>query len=305
MKFIIKSALAITTMIIMTNGCVTKPDTESPIKKIDMQGHRGARGLMPENTIPGFIKALDLGVSTLEMDLAITKDGEVIVSHEPWISSEICQLEDGVDITNDSLGLNIYQMSYEQIKQYDCGTKPHLRFPNQQKMVVAKPRLRDVIETVEEYASKHLVKGFRYNIEIKSMPDGDEIFHPNPADFSVKVYQLLDSLLDIDRVTIQSFDFRVLQYYRQNYPQVELAVLIENKDSWQENIEKLGFVPAIFSPDFKTLDEQSILQLQAKGMKVIPWTVNEGKDIEDLISWGVDGIITDYPNIAVDLINKQ
>jgi glycerophosphoryl diester phosphodiesterase len=107
----------------------------------DLQGHRGCRGLMPENTIPAMLKAIDLGVTTLEMDVVITKDNKVVVSHEPWMEKEITTKPDGsfINTTVESMEFNIYKMNYDEVVKYDVGMKPHPRFPNQQKMKVVKP----------------------------------------------------------------------------------------------------------------------------------------------------------------------
>ena len=128
------------------------------IPKFDIQGHRGARGLRPENTIPAFLMALDSGVTTIELDVAITKDKRVVVSHEPWMSAEICLDPNGNDIPKkEEMKYNIYQMTYEQVKQFDCGLKPHERFPEQQKMKIHKPLLSDVIIAVENHIKNFTV----------------------------------------------------------------------------------------------------------------------------------------------------
>jgi glycerophosphoryl diester phosphodiesterase len=269
---------------------------------LDIQGHRGARGLLPENTIPAFKKALDLKVSTLELDLAVTGDGQLIVSHEPWISPEVCLAQGGEEIPHDQdRKLNIFRMTYEEVKSYDCGSKEHDRFLQQEKIVAYKPLLTDMIQTSEAYGDEIGYTEFNYNIEIKSLPQGDKIYHPVPSEFSDLVYSTVGSLLSWERVTIQSFDFRVLQYFNEKYPDVQLVALVENLDSWQSNIEALGFTPDVYSPYFKHLTQDNIPAIQEAGMKVVPWTVNTAEEMNQLIEWGVDGIITDYPNIAVNL----
>lgn len=269
------------------------------IPKFDVQGHRGARGLMPENTIPAFLLALDSGVTTLEMDLAITKDKQVIVSHEPWMSAAFCLDSLGNTIKEkDEKKFNIYKMTYAQVRKFDCGTKVNDRFPEQQKMKVEKPLLRDVILTVEKHIKNKTRYEVDYNIEIKSEKDGDNKFHPRPAEFSDMVYNLIDQYLPWDRVVIQSFDFRVLKYWHEKYPEVRLAALVENLNTVDENIKQLGFRPSIYSPDYKLLSKGEIKYIHGLGMRVIPWTVNDEKEMQELKTWGVDGIITDYPNRA-------
>ena len=122
------------------------------------------------------------------------------------------------------------------------------------------------------------------------------LFHPKPADFSDLVYNLIDRKISWNQVTIQSFDFRVLQYFNKTYPNVQLALLIENEMEWKFNIDSLGFTPAIYSCNYMLLSRNIIEEMQSEGMAVIPWTVNEREDMDQLLKWGVDGIITDYPN---------
>jgi glycerophosphoryl diester phosphodiesterase len=264
----------------------------------DLQGHRGARGLMPENSIPGMIKALDLGVNTLELDVVITKDGEVVVSHEPWMNPVICTLPNRDLILENGENLNLYKMTYAEIKQFDCGSKSHPSFPEQANFHVSKPLLKDLIGTIEKYVRTHSLPLPNYNIEIKSSREGEELFHPSPNDFSDIVYQLLEQTIDWDRVNIQSFDFRVLKYFHQTYPEVKLAVLVDKPENFENHLEDLGFIPQIYSPYFTTLDASIVKKIQSKGMKVIPWTVNAKSDMQRLLKMKVDGIITDYPNLA-------
>ena len=264
----------------------------------DLQGHRGSRGLMPENTIPAMIKALDLGVTTLELDLAVTKDAQVIVSHEPYMNPIICLTPERAEIPSGDKLHNICQMTFDEVILYDCGTKFHSGFPQQVKFHVTKPRLADMIDAVEKYVSDMGLPKPNYNIEIKSSPDGDGIYHPSPKEFSDIVYQLINKKLDWSRVNIQSFDFRVLQYMHQVYPQVTLAMLVETAANPIEQLIELGFEPQIYSPYFVALTKETVDLLHQKGMKVIPWTVNSSEQMEKLLAMGVDGIITDYPNLA-------
>jgi glycerophosphoryl diester phosphodiesterase len=275
--------------------------------KFDVQGHRGARGLRPENSIPGFITALNYGVTTLEMDLAITKDKKIIISHEPWFSSEICLDSAGVVIPKEQERFkkyNIYQLTYSEIQVFDCGSKPHPRFPEQEKIKIAKPLLRDAIIAVENHIKSYSLYEVDYNIEIKSLPEGDNKFHPAPEEFSDLVFQLIDEYLPWERVVIQSFDFRVLKYWNTKYPQVRLAALVEkqpNPVAARETLNTLGFTPSIYSPDFLLLDQETVKIMKQKKIRVIPWTVNETEDMKRLKALGVDGFITDYPNRAAEL----
>ena len=137
------------------------------VATIDFQGHRGCRGLMPENTIPAFLKALELQVTTLEMDAVITKDGKVIISHEPFFNHEITTKPTGDSVTeSEEKSLNIFTMNYDSVVKYDVGLKPHPRFPLQQKIPAIKPLLIDVIDTAENYCNKYKRNPVYYNIEI-------------------------------------------------------------------------------------------------------------------------------------------
>jgi len=272
------------------------------IPKFDLQGHRGARGLKPENTIPAFIAALDYGVTTIELDVVITKDKQVVVSHEPWISPEICLKPDSTPVTKaESKTFNIYQMDYSQVLGFDCGSRGNERFPEQEKIVARKPLLMEVIAVVEDHIKNHSAYEVDYNIEIKSAKSDDNKFHPTPEVFSDLVYQVISQYLPMERVVIQSFDFRVLKYWKKKYPTVRLAALVENKNSIETNLKELGFSPSIYSPYFKLIKQQNITALQKRKIRVIPWTVNEVEDMKKMKSWGVDGIITDYPNRAAEL----
>lgn len=273
------------------------------IPKFDLQGHRGARGLKPENTIPAFIAALNHGVTTLELDVVITKDRQVLVSHEPFMSSEICLKPDSSLISEEEAPkYNIYKMSYAETQRFDCGLKVHPRFPEQEKMPATKPLLRNVIAAAEDHIKSYTFYEVDYNIEIKSEKAGDGKFQPAPEEFSDLVYQLIDLYLPWERVVIQSFDFRVLKYFHKKYPHVRLAALVENQKTADANLKELGFSPSVYSPDFTLLKSQSaVTALKKKKIRVIPWTVNEVEDMKRLKLWGVDGIITDYPNRATEL----
>lgn len=249
--------------------------------------------------------ALDSGVTTLEMDVVISKDRHVVVSHEPWMNAAICLTPEGTEIKpTDERKFNLYQMTYEEIKRWDCGSKGNVRFPEQQKMATYKPLLTDVIIAVEKRIRDKMSYEVDYNIEIKSLPAGDNKFHPTPAEFSDLVFQLIDQYLPWNRVVIQSFDFRVLKYWHEKYPHVRLAALVDNLKTIDENLRNLGFTPSIYSPNFKLVTKNEIEYCQSLNMRIIPWTVNEEADIADLIKWRADGIISDYPNRVVKLKKK-
>uniref|UniRef100_UPI0032EBA8BA glycerophosphodiester phosphodiesterase n=1 Tax=Ekhidna sp. TaxID=2608089 RepID=UPI0032EBA8BA len=267
---------------------------------IDIQGHRGARGLAPENSIPAFLMAAEMGVNTLELDLVVSKDHQLVVSHEPFFSPDFCLRPDGNRIPADSI-INIYQMEYAEIKKFDCGSIGNPRFPDQEKMSVYKPLLSEVLDQVKEAGFDSI----RYNIELKTQLETDSIFHPTPDIFSELVVSLLKEKNLLDRVTIQSFDFRTLRYIRANYPEIQLAALIENELSWKDNIGQLSFTPEIYSSYYQLLSQDIVKEIQTAGMRVVPWTVNDSAEMKKLIAWGVDGIITDYPDRALKVIKRK
>jgi len=270
---------------------------------LDLQGHRGMRGLFPENSILGFLKALELGVNTLELDIVMSGDTQLVVSHEPFISSAICQYPGGKQIPKEmEKELNMYHMTYQEIKAFDCGSLFNNDFLLQEKSRISKPLLTEVLDTVEQVAT---AKGqlIHYNIELKSELALEGIYHPEVAVFCQVAYQAINDQVDWRRITIQSFDFRILRYFNKHYPEVQLALLIENELSWELNIDSLGFKPEIYSCDYALLSAETISELQEINMKVIPWTVNDSIDMRQLIHWGVNGLITDYPNIALQILN--
>lgn len=266
----------------------------------DKQGHRGARGLMPENTVPAMYKALDLGVTTLEMDVVITRDRQVILSHEPFFSHEITTTEfnDSVSVSQEK-GLNIFKMTYEETRRFDVGLKPHRRFPNQEKIAVNKPLLSELIDSVENYCRQKGLVLPQYNVETKSTPFTDNIFHPTPAEFVELVIGVIKTKGIEKRTIIQSFDFRTLQYLHGKYPEIRTAALIEDYDkrTFENHLQILGFEPSIYSPHYSLVNEELVKKCHGRNVKVIPWTVNDKSSIDRLRALGVDGIITDYPNL--------
>ena len=268
--------------------------------KIDKQGHRGCRGLMPENTIPAFLKAIDLGVNTLEMDVVFTQDNQAILSHEPFLNHEITTLPNGEFVLEaDEKALNIYKMPYSEVIKYDVGLKPHPRFPQQFKMQVHKPLLSDMIDMVEKYVKSNNKKAIFYNIETKTTPQTDGIFHPKPKEFvDLLMAVILEKKIE-KRVIIQSFDSRTLHYLHKTHPEIKTALLVENfdKKEFSQQIIDLGFTPTIYSPAYELVTQKLVEECKAKKVKLIPWTVNDIEIMKKLLKMGVDGMISDYPNL--------
>jgi glycerophosphoryl diester phosphodiesterase len=269
-----------------------------PSRQIDWQGHRGARGLAPENSLPAFLLALEYPqIRTLELDVVISADSQVVVSHEPWMSADICSLPDGRPVSEETAtDLNLFQMTYAEIQAYDCGRRTHPRFPEQRPLAVPKPTLAAVVTAVEDRCQDLERPAPGYNIEIKSKPEWDDSYTPPPTVFATLVVQEVQRLGIADRTTIQSFDPRSLRAVRALDSTLTLALLIDNAYGFRRNLDSLGFQPDIYSPHYALVSHQLLTDLHAAGLQLIPWTVNDTATMRGLYELGVDGIITDYPN---------
>ena len=273
---------------------------------IDLQGHRGARGLFPENTIPAFLYALDLGVTTLEMDIAINAEGNAVLSHEPWMSAKICSHPDGREVTlQEEKSLRIYAMSDAEVAGFDCGNRGHPNFPRQKPMAVSKPLLSDVLRAVAKRSAKTGRDPVLFNIEIKSRPEDDLIFHPDVREYADILYQTLKRHDVVDRTTVQSFDPRALEATHAIDADISTALLIEHSDGLQNDLARLSFVPRIYSPDYRLLNKKTVNTAHSKDIQVIPWTVNDEDSMRRLLSMGVDGLITDYPDIGIKVLVER
>jgi len=274
-------------------------------QSFDLQGHRGARGLLPENSIPAFLLACDLGVTTLEMDTVINAEGHVVVSHEPWMSAKICSHPDGAAVAaSEEKNLRIFAMNDMELAAFDCGRRGHPDFPRQRAMAVSKPLLRDVFQAVAARAESTQGLDMRYNIEIKSRPDHDGIFHPDVIEYANRLYAVVKEFGLIAQTTIQSFDPRALEAIHRIDPGISTSLIVDNADGLHANLSRLGFTPTIYSPHFKLLDKQQIADAHKLGIRVVPWTVNDETAMRDLIAFGVDGLITDYPDIGMDVLRR-
>lgn len=275
-------------------------NTPMPLPAFDLEGHRGSRGLMPENTIPAMMKALDLGVTTLEMDVAITSDGQVILSHDPYFNKDISTAPDGQPVTAEAeKGYIIFQMTYEQTQQFDVGKRKHPHYAQQVNLPATKPLLADVIDNAEAFAK---LKGRElpfYNIETKTTPATDGVYHPVPETFVEVLMGVIEKKRIKERVIIQSFDFRTLKIIHEKYPGIRTSALVEgnNRGDLQAQLNELGFVPDIYSPFFAMVTDSLVAACHANNMKVVPWTVNDAVMMERLKRMGVDGYISDYPNL--------
>lgn len=276
-----------------------------PYKLADIQGHRGCRGLRPENSIPAFLHAINLGVHTLELDVVVSKDGHVIVSHEPWLSHVFCKDPEGNPIAEaDEKSWNIYEMDYETLKKCDCGSLPNPRFPEQQLEPVFKPSLGDVIKAVNAHTADKDIAPIRYNIEVKYVAENDGIFHPSVQEFTQRV---IDTIMEYgieDLTTFQCFDLDCLRFAKEIAPNLTLALLVYNEDGMEKNMERLGFQTPIYSPYYQWLTAEDMTFARANDIKVVPWTVNEVEEMAQMMDMGVYGIITDYPDRLIEYVDN-
>ena len=271
------------------------------MKKVEIHGHRGDRGHFPENSIPAFLSALQKGVDVIEMDVVISKDKKVVVSHEAFMASAYVLQPNGANISKEEeRNFNLYEMNYAEIKTFDAGSKINQKFLQQQKIKTYKPLLSEVISVVENFTKKHQLPSVKYNIEIKSEVEDYGIFQPEPEEFVHLVAQVLKDHQIENRVILQSFDIQILEEIHQQYPFFTLAYLVEDGET-TANLKKLSFTPSIYSPHYALLSSQKVKKLQQQGIKVIPWTVNTTKDLQQMMAFGVDGIISDYPELAINI----
>jgi glycerophosphoryl diester phosphodiesterase len=274
--------------------------------KFDLQGHRGARGLRPENSLPAFLLALELGVTTLELDVVISRDKKVVVSHDPWFNPLVSALAHGIDASEDMQLLKIYDLTYDQIRQINVGAKQHPLFPRQIPLPVYKPLLSEVFAHSEAFSKEIGRDPVSYNIETKSTVEGDGTLHPKPEEFVDLLLTEIDSAGVSERTTLQSFDQRTLISAKDRRSPVTFSLLVDSMESGnlESRIARLGFQPEIFSPDYKLVDEALVADAKRLGVEVLPWTVNTREQMIRLLEMGVDGIITDYPDLGVTLLDR-
>jgi glycerophosphoryl diester phosphodiesterase len=264
-------------------------------KKFHMQGHRGVRGLMPESTIDGCIEAVRLGFDGLEIDVVCSNDGQVVVSHDPWMSSMFCDFPNGdAVLIQNTERVNLYKMPYYLIRQFDCGSRGNARFPNQKHLKTYKPTLTELIEAVFLFCDTHNYPKPFFNIEIKSHPDWYGKYVPMPLDF-IKLLKDPLSILPIDTYYISSFDPIFLKAFKKVNPKTTLAFLTENRLSLKDNLKNLGFKPDIYSPYYCHLNDATIRLCKKTNIELIVWTVNDLVSINRLKSQGIRGVISDYP----------
>ncbi|NJL75520.1 MAG: glycerophosphodiester phosphodiesterase [Saprospiraceae bacterium] len=187
-------------------------------------------------------------------------------------------------------------MTYAEVLGYDCGSVVHPNFPDQEKTLARKPSFSAAVVSVDTHTKRYDLPSPRFNIEIKSQPAWDSVFHPKPPIFARLVVDAVMELNIKDRTTIQSFDVRALKEVHRLDSTFSMALLVETSNGLEQDLQNLGFTPAIYSPYYKLVTPELVTQVHTKGMKIIPWTVNDTTEMRNLMAMKVDGIITDYPN---------
>lgn len=274
--------------------------TNQNFPEFSYEGHRGARGLYPENSIGAMKKAIDIDkVTTLEMDCHITKDKKVVVYHDHFLNDVFVQNMNGSPLSNQDKNNLIYNYTYDELKKFDIGSKTNTFFPEQENVKTEISLLSDLIDAAEKYAAEKRKTPMFYNIETKSSKGKDHEYHPRPDEFSDLILSIVFEKGIAERTVIQSFDKRTIQYIHKIYPQIKTSYLIsaKNEKTVEELVEDLGYTPFIISPNYNIVTKDFVNDAHKLGIKVVPWTVNTKEEIEAIIETGVDGIISDYPNL--------
>jgi glycerophosphoryl diester phosphodiesterase len=284
--------------VIVTDRFGSTYEQEITLRSIDVEAHRGGAGLMPENTIEAMLNGLKLGANTLELDLHITRDGQVIVAHDAHFNPGFTTKPDGRELTGEEAkNLPFYKLTYDEIRPYDTGSKAYKKFPEQKKMPTHIPLVSALIDSVENYAATHGMSPVYYNIEIKSNKNLEKKgVIPPYREFTDKAMAVLQSKNLGERLLIQCFDPRTLNYLHEKYPDTRLVFLVSNIKGYAANMKKLNFIPDVYSPHYALVNQRLMQECQKAGMKVVPWTVDGKDDIRKLLGMKVDGIISNYPD---------
>jgi glycerophosphoryl diester phosphodiesterase len=253
-------------------------------KRILVHGHRGARARRPENTLPAFEYAIAQGVDALEMDMAVTKDNVIVISHDPILEAPVC--------TGPQKSAVIHQLTLAEVRRWDCGAVQNPRFLTQQTVPGTRmPTLDDVFQLAPRGS-------FDYNIETKSIPDKPE-YTPPPEEFARMVLQKIRQYKLEKRIILQSFDFRTLVAMRKLAPEIRLSALVENDGRDFVAIAAEAGKAEIVSPDFHLVTPQKVEAAHRVGVQVVPWTANTPADWDMLIQAKVDAIISDDPGALI------
>lgn len=256
-------------------------------------GHRGCRGIMPENSIEGFKKAFEDGADGIEWDVVVNGEGKLVISHEPYFHKNFCLDPNGKAIEDEKL-YNIYKMTQAEIEAFDCGSKVHTGFPEQQKHITRKPLLKDVVTKL-----KSTIRGKLILFEIKSEVSEYGISQPHPDAF-VDLILKEAAVYQFPNVVYMSFDKNIIEALHKKAPELRLAYLtyLPSKSA-NAYLKKLSFKPFALGMYHKTLNKRRLRQLRDKNVSVFAWTVNTTDDANKMMGLGIDAIITDYPKSII------
>jgi len=270
------------------------------IKRIEVQGHRGTRGTRPENTLAAFREALHVGVDVLEMDMNVTRDGVIVISHERAVNPELCLGPEGGKPARPA---PIISLPLEELKQYDCGSVKNAGFPGQ---IVSPgeriPTLAEVFELVRR-STEPAAATVGFNLETKIVP-GEPEMSPAPEIFAKLVVETAARYGMTERTVVQSFDWRTLKAVKKLEPRLRTSQLTEADLTDLVAVARASRAD-IISPRFKWLTKEDVERLHAEGIKVAPWTLNSRKDMDTAVGWGVDAIITDYPAELIGYLKEK
>ncbi len=265
-----------------------------------VHGHRGTRGTRPENTLPAFSEALRVGADVLEMDMDITKDNVVVISHEPKVTPERCLGPEGKTLEKP---IPIHSLTLEELKKYDCGALPNPKFPRQVLVPGTPMPTLDEMFSMVEASTYPAAAAVQFNIETKIFPSQPQLT-PLPADFIKLVADVVKKHGMEKRVILQSFDVRTLREMKKQVPEIRTAQLTSE--------DLVDIVPALksskvdlWSPDSTWITAESVNDAHAAGIPVVPWTLDTPKEWDIAIAAGVDAIITDYPADLIEYLKAK
>ena len=295
---------------------------------LEVQGHRGARGLWPENTLAAFAGALELGVSALELDCGLTRDGVVVVSHDPELNPDLTRDARGRFLGR--TGPRIFELAFRELESYDVGRiRPGsayaARFPEQQPVDGERiPRLIEVLELARTRGAGRV----RVAIEVKTFPEQPERTAA-PEAFAAALRQDLEATGTLALASIMAFDWRVLSAVQRVMPEVATVALPEQQGGedtvgigaprpspWLGGLEPGRFGNSVvrlvkatgaatWGPDYLDLSARRIEEAHAQGLRVVPWTVNATADMERLLELRIDGMTTDRPDVLRELLESR
>jgi glycerophosphoryl diester phosphodiesterase len=258
--------------------------------RILVHGHRGARARRPENTLPAFRYAIEQGVDALEMDMAVTRDNVIVISHDPILEPPVC--------SGPAPKATIHELTRAQVREWDCGAVRNPRFDTQQTVPGTRmPTLDDVFRLAS-------LGHFDYNIETKSFPNHPE-YTPAPEEFDRLVLAKIREYRLEKRIILQSFDFRTLVAMRKLAPEIRLSALTESDPRDFAAIARDAASAEIVSPEFHLVTPEKVAAAHAAGIQVVPWTANSKTEWDRLIAAKVDAIITDDPAELIGYLRER